>query len=120
MTITFATETSGLCPEIDHGEKNRRPGVQSNRIDGPVLRRQLNARDVEVFDLRWTNAPEGQAYELRRLFDESLGGTLSGLYTPIGDIDVNARTVVMVAGTMTSERKGPDSYVLAVTLEEVH
>lgn len=105
-----------LKPDTDYGRGSRRDAVTTRAEDGPVLRRQLDPDEIGVWRLRWELAGQGQATALRRVYRESLGGVLSGSYTPIEG--GGARQVQIVPGSCRITRRGPDNYSLAIDLEE--
>lgn len=130
MTITLRTENSGLRPEYEHIEANRRRAIRSSF--GPQSIRFLSVApcsqatvpttvpfDVRTWTLEWDNAQYGQWRQLRDFWDDTLGGVIPMTYTPVGELDVDAVEVTFVPGTFEWTRTGFSTYTMRVQIEEL-
>ncbi len=107
--------TFDLVPEFVFTDRRRYKNVQSPRDLGPVHRRDIWDADLEVYELYWRMAKDGEVQRLKALWDLTSQGIDEMTYTPPGG---GAKTVIF-ASPFVFTRVGPDLNHIEAKLAEV-
>jgi len=94
-----------------------RAALQSDSASGFVDAREIYERPTRRIPLRWPEATDAEVFQIRELWDESLGGVLRMDWTPI---DGSAAFEVRFVGppSITFHRAHRDQYQVSCELEE--
>jgi hypothetical protein len=118
-TLLLRSETEGICPDSEEGFDRLRENVRSSPEMGSVVARQVRARALRTGTLQWSNADESERYKLLKAYDDARGSVIPMLYTPVGDVDVDAIPVQFVRGSLRTTQTALNSYEMSVDIEEV-
>lgn len=119
-TLTLRTETGPLRPQFDSADVSQRRAHKSEDEGYLTPRaREVNARELRRFPLRWKAGSDGQRLLLLKALDDSRGGVLAMNYTPLGEVDANALEVQLASDTLRIKRVGFNAYDMELELVEV-
>jgi len=118
-TLTLRTETGPLRPQFDSAVDSGKRALKSEEGALSPRSREVNARALRRFPLRWTNAGRGQRVLLLNALKDSRGGVLPMNYTPIGKTDVDAIEVQIASDSLRIKRVGLNEYDMELELVEV-
>lgn len=118
-TLTLRTETGPLRPQFDSADESQRRALKSE--DGALSprAREVNARELRRFPLRWKEGTAGQRALVLKAFDDSLGGVLPMNYTPLGKTDAEALEVQIAKDSLRIKRVGLNQFDMELELVEV-
>lgn len=117
----FSVATGGARSEFGLLERVDRDGVRNGAEEfGAVRARELNEYSTRAWELVWDEATLGQVVLVELAFDQSLGGVLAMAFTPPGDVDANALSVIFVADTFEYEAVSPLRFRMRTVIEEAH
>ncbi len=124
--MAFASvDTWDVDPEGPIGVKYSRRGVKTRHADGQVLARQVRTAaskntekaETRIWSLRWEHGTPRQRSDILEILDNCMMGILPVDWTPPGE--GSAIQVRVLGSTFVEEFSAPQSYRMAVELEEL-